>query len=64
MKTDMENREVIFTKAGNRPDIGHFEAGERKAFTTRVAEELVSGRIAEYAPQAKKDPPAKAGKET
>lgn len=57
-------KEVVFKKSGNRPDIGHFEEGDRKTFTTRVADELVTGRIAHYAPKAKKDPPAKAGKET
>lgn len=56
-------KEVVFKKSGNRPDTGHFEEGARKTFTTRLAEELVAGRIAKYAPRVKKDPPAKAGEE-
>lgn len=56
-------KEIIFKKAGNRPDTGHFEAGDRKAFPAHIADELVAGRIAGYAPRAKKDPPPKAGKE-
>lgn len=56
-------REIVFKKSGNRPDTGHFEAGERRAFPARIADELVAGRVAEYSRLAKKVQAEKAEKE-
>ena len=57
-------KEVIFKKVGNRPDTGHFESGDRKAFPPHIADELVVGRVAEYAPSpVKKAQTVKTGKE-